>query len=429
MITIRSLKKKTRVRSIVDFPKPKLLFLPLDNPIGKASVPLVKPGDYVKKYQLIASGDGRFSVNQHAPVSGIVKEISEKQIQPGIKIKCILIENDFKEITETLHPVDTDRLKPQELVEAIFQAGIVGQGGAQFPTHVKLDIGESKLTTIIINGAECEPYLSADYRLMHQESDKILRAAALVAKTLGAANVIVGIERSNKDLINVLKQNWKEDTVNFSVRLLKDGYPEGGELQLIRSLTGKTLPKGTIPISKGLLVSNAGTFRSIYDALFLGIPLTERIITISGSRPFEGMGNYRVPIGTPISELLAYIGKNTGGNKFIPVLGGPMMGKIAYNIESFIQKGSGALLLLSRQPSATREHCIGCGYCVDDCPMHLSPIEFARATQLDKQSASDRLKTLHIKDCIECGLCQYVCPSSIPLMKYINQGKSILANG
>lgn len=419
MMHIFSMKAKTKSRVIQDIPDAPVLYLPLSQYIGSPSIPVVKAGERVLKNQLIAEASGYMSSNMHAPVSGIIKSIKQHPWVDGKLVDTFVLENDFKNEEIPKLPVIPDKLTPVGILEMIKDGGVVGEGGAQFPTHVKYDLQGKDINTFIINGTECEPYLTSDYSLIREKTACIFQGISVINRILCAKDIVISIEEQNKDLVSILNPFLSKDEYrNIRVAVLPNEYPQGGELQLIKSVTGKILPKGILPKDIGVIVSNAGTVNAVYEAVFEQKPLVERIITISGEKS-KSYGNFRVKIGTPISHILKYQGFSDVESDYRLVLGGPMMGRNITDFSIPIMKGSSAVLFLQKK-IIQRSNCISCGYCVDVCPMHLMPMKFEEGFRENKMS---KLQKYNIDSCIECAACEYICPSDVSLMESIKEGK------
>lgn len=416
---IFSMKSKTKQMSISDIPDAPVLYLPLLQHIGQAAMPIVEVGEYVLKYQIIAEETRNLSANIHAPVSGTIKAIELHPLADGTLVETIVLQNDFqnKELERPL--LEADNLTTEQILAIIKGAGIVGEGGAQFPTFVKYNLLGKKINTFIVNGTECEPYLTADYTLMRDKTEELFRGILLINKVLQAHEIVLSIEKQNKELLDVFRPFLSQpEYKNIRVAILPNQYPQGGELQLIKSITGKELPRGVLPKDEGLMVSNVGTIHAVYNALVEQKPLTERIITISGEQSKKS-GNYLVKIGTPISHILEHQSlTNTLDDKQL-VLGGPMMGKNITNTSAPIVKGSSGVLFFKKK-EIKRNNCISCGYCVDVCPMKLMPLVFAEKYRTGKIAS---LEKYSLNSCIECAACEYICPTDVPLMESIKEGK------
>lgn len=387
--------------------------------LGKPATVCVSVGEHVLRGQLIADADGVISSDVFASVSGDVVEIKEVTGTNGNKETCVVIKNDFKNQEITLPPL-SDTATAEEIIERIKNAGIVGLGGAGFPTAVKVS-PKTKVDTLILNGAECEPYLTCDHRLMVEYTDEIVRGARYVAKAIGVSNVIIGIENNKPDCIAAFEKYG-----DVKVVVLKKRYPMGSEKHLIYSTTGRKVGIGKLPADSGVIVQNVATAYYVCEAVEKGKTLTERIITVSG-QAVENPKNLWVKIGTPLSDIIAFC----GGEKSKPVKliqGGPMTGTALYNLNAYTHKTTSGILLLSDkeakkyQPTA----CLSCGKCADSCPMRLMPMntEFY-ASAGDYESA---IKLGNALSCIECGVCEYVCPAKRPLIQSIRKTKAYARN-
>jgi len=422
---IESMKHVTKKIGLTTMKDPEFFYVPLSQHIGQVAKETVKIGDYVHRYEKIGEVSGKVSSMVHSPVSGKVTEIIENPAANGKKVKTVVIKNDFKykEIeTEKRRIEEVGTFRRDEILEIIKEAGIVGEGGAQFPTHVKYDIGYKKIDTFIVNGAECEPYLTADYTIMSNYVEDLLGGIKIAEKLLRPREVVIGIEEENIDIAEHIEVIIKQSRLfNVKIQILPTAYPQGSELQLIRSVTGKEIKKGEIPGNHGVIVSNVGTVKSVYDAFTEGKPLVERVVTVSGEK-VEKKGNYLLKVGTPLSHIIEQL--NPEDNAKI-VFGGPMMGEEVTETSTPVVKGTSGILFLSKDiDSVKRENCISCGYCVDVCPMGLMPMKFAESYR--KEQYEKLVAVYHLDNCIECGACEYVCPSRVPLIKSIKEGKEKL---
>lgn len=422
---IESMKHVTKKIGLTTMKDPEFFYVPLSQHIGQVAKETVKIGDYVHRYEKIGEVSGKVSSMVHSPVSGKVTEIIENPVANGKKVKTVVIKNDFKykEIeTEKRRIEEVGTFRRDEILEIIKEAGIVGEGGAQFPTHVKYDIGYKKIDTFIVNGAECEPYLTADYTIMSNYVEELLGGIKIAEKLLRPREVVIGIEEENIDIAEHIEVIIKQSRLfNIKVQVLPTAYPQGSELQLIRSVTGKEIKKGEIPGNHGVIVSNVGTVKSMYDAFTEGKPLVERVVTVSGEK-VKTKGNYLLKVGTPLSHIIEQL--NPEDNAKI-VFGGPMMGEEVTETSTPVVKGTSGILFLSKDiDSVKRENCISCGYCVDVCPMGLMPMKFAESYR--KEQYEKLVTVYHLDNCIECGACEYVCPSRVPLIKSIKEGKEKL---
>jgi electron transport complex protein RnfC len=411
-------------RPIEKLPLPAEVTILMAQHIGAPADPLVKKGDLVKVGQLIAKSTGFVSANIHSSVSGVVTRIDNVPDASGYRRKAILIKvegDEWDESIDTSAEVVKDiSLSREEILKRIGDAGIVGMGGATFPSHVKLSPPPGKIAEVlIINGVECEPYLTADHRLMLERGSELVVGIRILMKVLDVKKAIIGIENNKKDAIEVL-QKLVAGEQGITVQPLKVQYPQGGEKQLIDACVGRQVPSGKLPIEVGAVVHNVGTAVAVYEAVQKNKPLFERIVTVTGlsvSKP----GNFMTRIGTPISALIDAVGglpDDTG--KVIG--GGPMMGKALSSLEVPVTKGTSGVLVLP-DPEARRaqsQNCIRCGKCVSACPMGLAPYLLMTLTERD---ILDRAEEEKIMDCIECGSCSFTCPSHRPLLDYIRLGK------
>lgn len=406
-------KEATAGKPIVNLAPPKELVFPLSQHIGAPAVPCVQAGDVVLMGQKIAEAGGFVSSNIHSSVSGTVKTI-EKRLHPnGTIMECIVIENDEQDtpVAElSLPDRDYKTLSAKELIDLIQDAGIVGMGGATFPTHVKLSPPpEAKIDYVIVNGAECEPYLTSDYRAMLETPNDILTGLAILMQIFSLPVGYIGIEDNKPEAITAMKQA-AADFQDADIRIvpLKTKYPQGSEKQLINAVTGRKVKPGNLPWQVGCIVSNIDTVASIFRAVVQHKPLIQRIITLGGDALNNPM-NYRVRIGTPFSYVLEQSGGCSAPVKKL-IMGGPMMGTAVPNQEVPVIKGTSGILALGEQAAWLDEEqpCLRCAKCLYVCPMNLQP------NLLDKLSRNDDfagLEKLHISDCLECGSCAFVCPS------------------
>jgi len=408
--------------TIAEFPEPNSVIIHLSQHIGAPAKPIVKPGDEVKKGQIIAEANGFVSVPMHSSVSGKVKKIANFPHPTGSMQMAVQIENNGK--SEWVEKFDKENdyqnLNSADIKDKIKNAGICGMGGAGFPTHVKLSPPDDKpIDTVIINGVECEPYLTADHRLMLEKVDEIITGLKIIMKTVNAKQGMIGIEVNKPDAIKLMRSKLIKEK-DIKVIPLKLRYPQGAEKQLIYAATKRKVPAGGLPMDIGVVVQNVGTAHSIYEAVKYEKPLIERITTITG-KIVKSPKNLKVPIGSLISDMLDYCG---GTKEEIGKLisGGPMMGFALSEIETPITKTSSGILFMGKDAVDESEEkaCLRCGRCVDACPMKLTPTFIADAV---KNQAYEEAKKLGCMDCMECGSCAYVCPSHISLVQWIKLGK------
>ena len=412
-----STKSQTRFKQVVPLAAPPVLSVPLPRYFGGNPCPLVSIGQKVMKYQLIACDTGRYSVSVHAPVSGEVTGIRESLLADGTTALLVDIKNDFQETEARLPILNPETCSADILLQRISEAGIAGAGGAQFPTAVKYQCGGKEIDTLIINGAECEPYLNADYAVMSQQPEKLMVGISLINRILAAREVVIAIESHNREVGQRLVSFAGQAGLVCRMALLPDAYPQGSELQLIYAVTGKELPRNVRAAEAGIVVSNVGTVRAVYDAIVHSRPFVSRVVTVAG----EGVGqagNFEIRIGTPVRHVLKALAILHKGKKL--VFGGPMMGRQVMDFSMPITKGTGGLIVLP-DVAVRRSPCISCGYCADVCPMRLMPMKYDELRQKERYSVMAEKYSLFA--CIECGACEYICPSRVPLMESIRIGK------
>lgn len=400
------------------------LILSLSQHIGAPSRPEVAVGDRVLKHQTVASPGGFVSMALHAPTSGTVKAIEPAPHPSGRFVTAIVIEPDGLDEAADLSDRSDPGLTrgPEGWKEIIRDSGVVGMGGAAFPTHVKLSPPEDKpIDLLVANGIECEPYLTADHRLMLESPEEILGGLALAMEIVGAKKGVMAIEANKPDAAEVMRKADLPEGV--SVEILPVMYPQGAEKQLIQALTEREVPTGGLPMDVGVVVQNVGTLAIIDKAVKAGRPMTERVMTLGGSLP-RGPGNYLVPIGTPLSHVVEQTGGLTGPASRL-INGGPMMGQALAGLESPVTKGTSGLLAFGPgelRPLRQRA-CFRCGSCVRVCPASLMPHTLGNMVEFQ---VFDQLKEFSINDCIECGSCAYVCPADRNMVQFIRQGKAEL---
>ncbi|MBQ7707327.1 MAG: electron transport complex subunit RsxC [Lachnospiraceae bacterium] len=421
-------KELTMDKEVIEYlPKGDMVY-PLSQHIGKPAKPVVKKGDEVKAGDLIAEADGFVSANIHASVSGKVKAIEPRLTSSGSKVDSIVIENDGLYETKEFIPNDKEisEYTKEEIIGAIKAAGIVGMGGAGFPTHVKLSPKEpDKIDRIIVNASECEPYLTSDYRRLMEEPDKVIDGLRLVLSMFPGSKGIIGIESNKPKAIALLREKLAGDS-DITVNKLKTKYPEGAERQLIYANTGRYINSKMLPADAGCIVHNVDTVYAISEAVREGKPLMDRIVTVTGDA-IENPTNFKVKIGTSYKELV----EAAGGFKNDPakiIAGGPMMGKAIYTLDMPITKTNSAILAMTKDEVAEYESsaCIRCGRCVSVCPGRVMPNmlgDLAEAGAVDEFLANNGM------ECCECGCCSYVCPAKRHLTQTIaGMRKNILAN-
>jgi Na+-translocating ferredoxin:NAD+ oxidoreductase subunit C len=404
---------------------PPVVVIPLSQHLGAPAKPVVNRGDMVKTGQLIAKGDGFVSSNIHASVSGKISKIDEVIDVSGYKKPAIYIEAQGDEWMENIdrNPEinTTIALEGEEIINRIAEMGVVGLGGATFPSHVKLSVPRGKkVDCLVINGVECEPYLTSDHALMLERGEEIIIGVQILKKALKVDKAFIGIENNKADAISHLSQIAKRYP-GTDVKGLKVKYPQGGEKQLIKALLNKEVPSGGLPVDVGAVAFNVGTAFAVYEAIQKNKPLIERVVTVTG-KSLKNPVNLKVRIGTPVSALIEAAGglpEDTGK----VIAGGPMMGKAIANLDVPVVKGSSGIVLLPVEESKRTgiEPCVRCSRCVSVCPMGLEPFMLMPGVQ---KSMFDMLEAEGIMDCMECGSCSYTCPSGRPLLDYIRLGKT-----
>lgn len=416
--------KITTNKPIEDAGLPEIAYIPVKQHIGSPAKILVSKGDKVKVGTLLADADGIVSADVHSSVSGEVLKVEEIEGEFGYLEQMITVKVEGDEWEESIDRspdiIKEIKLSPEEIIAKIREAGIVGMGGAGYPTPIKTTIPKGKkVEYLIINGIECEPYLTADDRLMVEKAEQIIVGAKILNKVLGIQNAIIAVDENKPNAIEALRKITRS-YVGVNVQVMQTKYPQGAEKQLIEAVTGREVPSGKLPVDVGCIVQNVGTVNAIYEAVQKNKPLFERVVTVSGDAA-ETPSNFMVRIGTPASFLINKVHGNPAEIGKI-IFGGPMMGTSAVNINAPITKLSSGILLFkddhSFKPKETA--CIRCGKCVDVCPMGLRP--FAIACQV-REGDYHGMKQLHVLDCIECGCCSYICPARIPLLDYCKLGK------
>jgi electron transport complex protein RnfC len=410
-----------RDMAILEFPEPDVLVVPLSQHIGAPCQPLVQKGDSVTVGQKIGDGQG-LCAPVHSPVSGKVKAIEMHPHTSGVGMLSVVIENDHE---QTLCPEIQPRtetqvraLSPEELVEIIHQAGIVGMGGATFPTHVKLRSAMGKVDTVIINASECEPYIVSDERLCRELPGELIAGIKIILKILGVEKAFIAMEKNKPEALHSLE--WAlMGQEKIQLFRLPAKYPQGAEKQLIQSVTGRQIPSGALPAAVRCAVFNAATCKAISDAVYRGMPLIRRIVTVAGDIVMAPK-NLTVPIGTSFQALLEAVG--TCENPYKVLSGGPMMGIAQFDLRVPVTKGTNAVTILGhRNRFAVKDsHCIRCGRCMEVCPMHLMPLMMFKAWQSGDLA---EMQAQNMMDCMECGCCAYTCPATIPLVQAFRAGK------
>ena len=416
-------KELTENLSIEKAMDPDVVYIPLHQHTGAPCEPLVKVGDTVKVGQKIGQSEAFVSAPVHSSVSGVVKEITSMPIPTGLTVKCVVIESDGKnELHESVKPKGSlEDLTPKEIIEIIKEAGITGMGGAGFPAHVKLSPpADKKIDTILVNGAECEPYLTADHRLMVEYPEKIVFGLKAIMKAVGVDRGIIGIEKNKPDAIQALREAAKDEP-NIQIATLKVKYPQGDEKRLINAILGRVVPSGGLPMDVGAIVCNASSVKAMADAILEGKPLYERIVTVTGHGIKEPK-NLLAKIGTPFKNLIEQCGGFTENAPGKIIGGGPMMGIAQYSIDVPVIKGSNGVLVLTEEEAKPKlvQPCIKCGKCLQVCPVRLQPLYLA---DYSMKKNFEKAEEYHALDCIECGGCSFICPAKRPLAESIRFAK------
>jgi len=411
-------------KAIQEIPLPEVVVIPLSQHLGAPAKVLVKRGDEVKVGQLLAESGGFISTNIHSSVSGKVLKVDLFPDSSGYRKMAVQIQVEgdrwLEDIDRSDDVVPHTVLGQDDIRKKMLEAGIVGLGGATFPSHVKLMVPGGKTAEyLIINGVECEPYLTADHQLMMEHPMELTAGIKLLMKGLGVEKAILGIENNKPDAIKKMREITNDPAIE--VQGLKVKYPQGGEKQLVEALLKREVPSGGLPIDVGVVVFNVGTAYAAYQAVMKNRPLIDRVVTVTG-KSLEKPSNFRVRIGTPVSYLVEQAGGVPEDTAKV-INGGPMMGKALSNLDSPVVKGSSGILLMPEGEAQRKESqaCIRCTKCVSVCPMGLEPYLLMT---LSEKALYERMEDEKVMDCIECGSCSYTCPSSRPLLDYIRLGKA-----
>jgi len=412
-------KKLTKNAEIKTAPLPQKVVVFMLQHAGAPAKPIVQVGQQVKTGQVIGEPQGTISAYVHSPITGTVTSVSKiNSPVHGMAVEAVTIERTSDDDWELLPAVDYERASREELLDIVKKAGIVGLGGAMFPTHVKL-APPKPVDTLIINGAECEPYLTIDHRVMIERNDEVLLGIEITKRILGVKSVYIGIEYNKKDAIDLLEKKWAG---KVQVVPLRTKYPQGAEKQLIKAITGKEVPSGGLPSDIGIVVQNVSTMLAIKQAIIDRKPLIERGMTLSGECVKEN-GNWWVRIGTPISWVIENLGKGfvEGIEEVKVLMGGPMMGIPVSSLDTPLLKGNNGITVIQEQERIST-NCIRCSYCVFACPMNLQPYLL---DLLSRKKKYDEAVAIGLLDCIECGSCSYSCPANVEHVKSIKLAKKV----
>ena len=414
--------KNTRALAVVDLPAPPVVEIPLSQHIGVPCTPTVSVGDRVLRGQLIGEVPAGLGCPVHSSVSGTVQAISSRVGVQGRPVPTIIIENDGEGALSPDVVPFSKRLgdtSPEEIVDVIRRAGISGMGGATFPTWAKLSGAIGKVNRLIINCAECEPFITVNHRLMLEHPEELVGGAKILLRALGLPSGDIAIEDNKLNAADRVAAEIGESPL-LNIKLMRTKYPQGDERQLIFALTGREVPEGKLPADVGCVVFNAETCSAIYRAFAEGMPLIERCVTVDGDCVREPK-NLRVPLGTPVRSLIEFCG-GLVRTPFKLINGGPMMGAATWDFDAPVTKGTSAILVFSEEFAAMKDDfaCIRCGRCVKNCPMHLMPVYLAQYAMAGNY---DETAKLHVMSCVECGTCSYNCPGNVPIVQYIRVAK------
>jgi electron transport complex protein RnfC len=419
-------KDRTVGSAITNLPLPETISLPISQHLGKPPKVVKKRGDTVQLGEMLAEADGFISAHVHSPVAGKIKKQLQLPLPGGRMSEYLEIEVDPEE-TEAQRfserDFDPESVDHEKLVEMLKEAGIVGMGGATFPAHVKFSPPKGKtLDTLIVNGAECEPFLTCDHQVMLEHARQIIAAIRVLHKAMGFEQILVGIEENKSDAAERMREEAEAHAdLPLKVITTKVKYPQGAEKHLIHALTGRVVPKGKLPLEVGAVVSNVQTIYAMYEAFYKGKPLIDRVLTVSGDG-IASPSNVRAPLGTPLSNLYEFCGGITGEPRKM-IAGGPMMGIALPTVDYSVMKGSSGYLLFTEPEVPEEGPCIMCGRCVQACPMNLVPLRIAALAKAEK---FEEAKALDATSCVECGACAYRCPAKIRLVAWIRYAKNLI---
>ena len=418
-------KELTEHLAIEEMPPPNQVVIPLSMHFGAPAKPVVKKKQEVQEGEVLATVEKALGATIHSSVTGVVKTIEPRPHPTMVRCDAIVIDRDPSAAPKTYEPQDWRKTTREQLLAKVKEAGIVGLGGAGFPTHVKLSPPPTaKIDYLVLNGAECEPYLTTDHRIMLEYPEKVVEGTKVLLKILGIKKAIIGIELNKPDAINAMNKaaqnSTKSDEMEVRVQGMQVKYPQGSEKQLIYSLTGRSVPGGGLPFDVGVIVQNISTTLAVFEAATLNKPLYEKVVTFSG-RAIKRQANLKVKVGTLLTDVVEYLGGTTDDLLKI-VSGGPMMGFAVSTLDVPITKTSSGVLLLNSQETDVGEFgpCIHCGWCLNACPMGLAPKEIAIYVEAGKGHLTEQFGLF---DCFECGCCAYVCPAKRPLVQFARLAK------
>ena len=410
--------------AVQDFPAPDVLVIPMAQHIGAPCKPLVKKGDLVTMGQKIGDNEG-LCVPVHASVSGKVKAVEIRPHTNGTMVMSVVLENDHLDTLcpdiQPRTPEQVEKLSGEELISIIREAGIVGMGGATFPTHVKLSSSIGKVDTVVVNASECEPYIVADDRLCQEYPEQVISGLLILMRILGVKKAHIGLEDNKPAAAKALRAAIDPKT-GVVLDVLPAKYPQGAEKQLVYATTGREIPSGALPAAVGCAVFNVATCKAVYDAVYDGMPLIRRIVTVSGDILMEPK-NLMVPIGTSFDILSQAAGRSANPYKILS--GGPMMGAAQFDVSVPVIKGTNAITILGQKNKFYVEasQCIRCGKCIEACPMKLMPVLMYKAML---SGSVEEMKAVNLMDCIECGCCAYTCPAAVPLVHGFRAAKQVI---
>jgi Na+-translocating ferredoxin:NAD+ oxidoreductase subunit C len=418
-------KELTEHLAIEEMPPPNQVIIPLSMHFGAPAKPVVKKKQEVQEGEVLATVEKALGATIHSSVTGVVRTIEPRPHPTMVRCDAIVIDRDPSAAPKTYETQDWRKTTREQLLAKVKEAGIVGLGGAGFPTHVKLSPPPTaKIDYLVLNGAECEPYLTTDHRIMLEYPEKIVEGTKILLKILGIKKAIIGIELNKPDAINAMNKaaqnSSKSDEMEVRVQGMTVKYPQGSEKQLIYSLTGRSVPGGGLPFDVGVIVQNISTTLAVFEAATLNKPLYEKVVTFSG-RAIKRQANLKVKVGTLLSDVAAYLGGTTDDLLKI-VSGGPMMGFAVSTLEVPVTKTSSGVLFLNSHETDVGQFgpCIHCGWCLDACPMGLAPKEIAIYVEAGKGHLTEKFGLF---DCFECGCCAYVCPAKRPLVQFARLAK------